>query len=238
MLIEIGRESSPIFRNFGINKPKESNDMASYGSAIFAFVFPSQLEIVQADPQTYKQVLTLYNPYHFPVKFRVKCTNPKNYVVMKPHGMLKESSSLDIVVRHVAAQLESNRGLDTFRVEVSPAHLEMYSGSIDVPVRIVEEATCSTSSHNSVFKSSSSNSAVNIISTEFLPVSESQHRLNSPSFMSCMCVVGICAVVLMLPTEGLDVVTTVPSWLHLSVQVKLIFAYILGLCTLLISRQS
>lgn len=60
--------------------------------------------------------------------------------------------------------------------------------------------------------------------------------VNSPLAMICVGAVAVCAAALMLPTEGLDVSTVVPSWLHLSVHLKLVFAYILGLITLVLLR--
>ncbi|VDK86019.1 unnamed protein product [Litomosoides sigmodontis] len=90
--------------------------------SIFAFVFPNQLEIVVCDPQTHKRILTLYNPYHFPIKFKVKCTNSHNFSVIEPCGILRASSSIDIIVRYVAVKFQTCLGLETFRIEIFSVH--------------------------------------------------------------------------------------------------------------------
>uniref|UniRef100_A0A915Q6D5 Major sperm protein n=1 Tax=Setaria digitata TaxID=48799 RepID=A0A915Q6D5_9BILA len=216
--------------------------MAVDKGSIFAFVFPNQLEIVSTDPQTHKQILTLYNPYHFPIKFKVKCTNSNNYSVIEPYGVLNASSSLDIIIRYIAGQGQShtNFGLETFRLEIRSVQNEKISGSIDVPVHIVDVASqldhtryhqlfpVTSADRNSVHGSANSAQSSRSFRTNF--------NVTSPLLLVCVSAVVVCAAALMLPTEGLDVSTIVPAWLHLSVHLKLVFAYILGLVTLVLLR--
>ncbi|EJW88718.1 hypothetical protein WUBG_00371 [Wuchereria bancrofti] len=214
--------------------------MADEKGSIFAFVFPNQLEIIASEPQTHKQIITLYNPYHFPIKFKVKCTNSHNFSVIEPCGILRASCSIDIVIRHVALQFQTSPGLETFRIEICSVHNQKISGSIDVPVHIVEttpkftQSRCyqllPTSSTNHPSVHGSTNSA------QSSPILRAHFDVTSPLVMICVGAVIVCAVALMLPTEGLDVSTMIPDWLHISVHLKLVFAYILGLVTLVLLR--
>ncbi|EFO17720.2 hypothetical protein LOAG_10779 [Loa loa] len=208
--------------------------------SIFAFVFPNQLEIVISDPQTHKQIITLYNPYHFPIKFKVKCTNSQNFSVIEPYGILRASSSFDIIIRHVTLQMQTSPGLEKFRIEICSVHNQKISGSVDVPVHIVDTAPkfnhvryhqllpTSSTDHSSVHESTKSARSSSFLREHF--------DVTSPLVMVSISAVAICAVALMLPTAGLDVSTVIPDWLHVSVHLKLVFAYILGLATLVLLR--
>ena len=51
---------------------KASSSRSRKGSRdkrIPVFVFPEDLKFVEGDPSSHKQVLTLYNPYDFNIKF-------------------------------------------------------------------------------------------------------------------------------------------------------------------------
>ncbi|CAF5166078.1 unnamed protein product, partial [Rotaria magnacalcarata] len=51
------------------------------------------------DPSTFSQVLTLYNPYDFVVRYKVLCTAPKKYSVAEPQGEIRAQHSVDTIVR-------------------------------------------------------------------------------------------------------------------------------------------
>lgn len=63
------------------------------------FVFPTELIFYADDQSTHKQVLTLYNPYEFALKFKVLCTTPNKYVVVDAAGAVKPQCCMDIVIR-------------------------------------------------------------------------------------------------------------------------------------------
>ncbi|ERE88769.1 motile sperm domain-containing protein 3 [Cricetulus griseus] len=52
------------------------------------------------DQSTHKQVLTLYKPYEFALKFKVLCTTPNKYVVVDAAGAVKPQCCVEIVIRH------------------------------------------------------------------------------------------------------------------------------------------
>ncbi|VDK84899.1 unnamed protein product [Litomosoides sigmodontis] len=111
------------------------------------------------------------------------------------------------------------------------------SGSVDVPVHIVETvAKFNQPRYHQLLPATSSDRTCIRDSTQSSPFLRTRFDVNSPLAMICVGAVAVCAAALMLPTEGLDVSTVVPSWLHLSVHLKLVFAYILGLITLVLLR--
>ncbi|KAF7237429.1 Motile sperm domain-containing protein 1 [Varanus komodoensis] len=83
------------------------------------FVFPTELIFYADDQSTHKQVLTLYNPYEFALKFKVLCTTPNKYVVVDPAGAVKPQCCVDIVIRHRDVRPCHYGVIDKFRLQVS-----------------------------------------------------------------------------------------------------------------------
>lgn len=90
-------------------------------TAIPCLVVPSSLKGF-ADPSTsFKQVLTIYNPFNHPIDFKVLATFPAHYIVSPSSGTLQERSSVYVFVQpqldHV--MLPKDYATDKFLVEVS-----------------------------------------------------------------------------------------------------------------------
>ncbi len=49
--------------------PSSQNHSKSKAKKIPVFIFPEELKFVEGDQSSHKQVLTLYNPYDFDIKF-------------------------------------------------------------------------------------------------------------------------------------------------------------------------
>lgn len=58
------------YNHFDVKSDSQGSSMGDERERFFAFVFPTELRIIASDPQTHKQILTLYNPYDFAIKFR------------------------------------------------------------------------------------------------------------------------------------------------------------------------
>nr|XP_008510061.1 PREDICTED: motile sperm domain-containing protein 1 [Equus przewalskii] len=82
------------------------------------FVFPTELIFYADDQSTHKQVLTLYNPYEFALKFKVLCTTPNKYVVVDAAGAVKPQCCVDIVIRHRDVRSCHYGVIDKFRLQV------------------------------------------------------------------------------------------------------------------------
>ncbi|KAF3838012.1 hypothetical protein F7725_009780 [Dissostichus mawsoni] len=83
------------------------------------FVFPTELIFYADDQTSHKQVLTLYNPYEFALKFKVLCTAPNKYTVVDSTGAVKPQCCVDIVIRHRDVRPCHYGVYDKFRLQVS-----------------------------------------------------------------------------------------------------------------------
>ncbi|CAH1997669.1 unnamed protein product [Acanthoscelides obtectus] len=82
------------------------------------FVFPNSLKFYVGSKTTHKQLLTLYNPYDFPVKFKVLCTAPNKYAVIDPEGSIGPRMLVDIVIRHTIPTPANCNITDKFRISM------------------------------------------------------------------------------------------------------------------------
>ena len=48
------------------------------------FVFPTNLVFYSDDPQSHTRVVTIYNPYDFPLNYKILSTDPNKYSVTEP----------------------------------------------------------------------------------------------------------------------------------------------------------
>ncbi|KAK3726921.1 hypothetical protein QZH41_016713 [Actinostola sp. cb2023] len=60
------------------------------------FVFPNSLTFYVDDQASHKQVLTVYNPYEFVLRFKVLCTVPSRYLVVDAEGLIKPRCCIDM----------------------------------------------------------------------------------------------------------------------------------------------
>lgn len=60
------------------------------------FVFPEELLFVSDDESSHKQVLTVYNPYEFNIKFQVLSNAPHKYAVVEAQGNIKAHCCVDM----------------------------------------------------------------------------------------------------------------------------------------------
>ncbi|XP_046396760.1 motile sperm domain-containing protein 1-like isoform X3 [Ischnura elegans] len=106
-------------------------DCALDGS-IPVFVFPSAINFYLEDYSSHKQVLTIYNPYEFPLRFKVLCTDPRKYNVIDPEGCIKRGCCIDIVIRLVAVNPAYLNRVDTFRIQMLDQGSKQILGKRDV----------------------------------------------------------------------------------------------------------
>ncbi|KAF4788966.1 hypothetical protein TURU_155283 [Turdus rufiventris] len=97
----------------------QSLDMRAKDSTIFLLYTAFELIFYADDQSTHKQVLTLYNPYEFALKFKVLCTTPNKYAVVDATGAVKPQCCVDIVIRHRDVRASYYGVIDKFRLQVS-----------------------------------------------------------------------------------------------------------------------
>ncbi|XP_048652526.1 motile sperm domain-containing protein 1 [Marmota marmota marmota] len=194
------------------------------------FVFPTELIFYADDQSTHKQVLTLYNPYEFALKFKVLCTTPNKYVVVDAAGAVKPQCCVDIHIVHCGVSVASS---DDCMADVS-------CGPLLLPC--IMRVTGITGMHHHthlvtiICKETFVFSLLGFRSKlrDFCLFTENRTVSSGPSLLTVFLGV-VCIAALMLPTLG-DVESLVPLYLHLSVNQKLVAAYILGLITMAILR--
>ncbi|XP_048261290.1 motile sperm domain-containing protein 1-like isoform X2 [Bombus affinis] len=236
------------------------------------FVFPQSITFFLDDQSTHKQVLTLYNPYDFPIRFKVLCTAPNKYKVVEPEGTIKARYCIDIVVRHTALVFSNCNVVDKFRIQMQEHPTKQAIGQRDVEAKLLPgttEAAGRSTPDPEMFQQLPINEtrqqqsyaliAQNkAIDKYTLKPPRSKHDLfrgniqnkNTEIYLSSdmnyvtdkggtnyvALIAGIiCIVGLLLPTEG-EQNNRVPDYLHLSINFKLIFSFVLGMVTIIILR--
>lgn len=199
------------------------------------FVFPAALTFYSDDQSSHKQILTLYNPYEFPLKFKVLCTAPQKYTVVDAEGTIRPRCCVDVVIRHTDICINNEGTTDKFRIQVTEHGQRKILGKKDVSAALLptkgregtptrEDKFLSLPQHTSAQEASSSRS---------LPgPSQGGRSTGGPSFIVIFTAFA-CIAALMLPLHG-DGSSSLPEYLHLTVNQKLIAAYVLGLVTMLI----
>jgi len=221
------------------------------------FVFPSTIEFYEDDPTTHKRVLTIYNPYDYEVAFKVLCNSPNKYAVVEPEGKISRNKCADIVVRHVAVSPQSVNQTDKFRIQ-------MYEeGNAEQPISRKEVLatlhsgvpTHSSESHSLPHRAGQlpheqhlhQTGAGGVVASSgggqyYTTLNGERQHQQQPNIVACLAAI-VCIASLFLPTEG-DSSSSASSlfsnypWLCLSVNQKLVFAYVLGLVTMAILRTN
>lgn len=211
-----------------------SNYRGQLDGKLPVFVSPSCLNFYFDDQRTYKQVVTIYNPYDFTVQFKVLSTNPTKYKVVDSEGIIKNECCIDIVIR-ITEFLPNTQREDKFRI-----HLYKQD-SLPKPVGRKEiSAFLSPTNHeqeNKPYTRKSRRSNPKDVDDIFLRQRREsvviQRSLPSiPVILLTIC----CIVALMLPTDKDKTESFVPSYLHLSMNQKLVAAYVLGLVTMAVLK--
>ncbi|KAL0973914.1 hypothetical protein UPYG_G00212880 [Umbra pygmaea] len=200
------------------------------------FVFPTEL-VFYADEQTsHKQVLTLYNPYEFALKFKVLCTAPNKYTVVDATGAVKPQCCVDIVIRLKDVRACHYGVYDKFRLQVSEQSHRKALGRKEVMATLRPSAAQELPSPRpqEEERRMKEQLAESVFFEQTAFQTESRSPSGGPSLLTVLLGL-VCMTALMLPTLG-DPESTVPVYLHLSVNKKLVAAYVLGLLTMVILR--
>ena len=195
------------------------------------FVFPTELIFYADDQSTHKQVLTLYNPCEFALKFKVLCTTPNKYVVVDAAGAVKPQCCMDIVICHRDVRSCHYGVTDKFRLQVSEQSQRKALGRKEVVATLLPSAKEQQKEEEEKRIKEQLTESL-FFEQSFQP--ENRTASSGPSLLTVF-LGAVCVAALMLPTLG-DVESLVPLYLHLSVNQKLVAAYILGLITMAILR--
>ncbi|CAJ0918246.1 unnamed protein product [Ranitomeya imitator] len=235
------------------------------------FVFPTELIFYADDQTTHKQVLTLYNPYEFALKFKgpavtsrshdrdvtkgpsrtaslepdrrvqrrgigtseVLCTTPNKYIVVDAAGAVKPQCCIDIVIRHKDVRASHFGVIDKFRLQVSEQSQRKALGRKEVIATLLP-STKEQQHKEEEEKRIKEHLAESVFFEQTPCQADVRHSSSGPSLL--MVFLGmVCIAALMMPTLG-EMESVVPLYLHLSVNQKLVAAYVLGLITMVVLR--
>ncbi|ODN05387.1 Motile sperm domain-containing protein 1 [Orchesella cincta] len=237
-------------------------------SRIPVFVFPSTMYFNAHDRDHLKQILTIYNPYEFPIRFRVLSNASTFYNVRVDEGTISSKNSLDLIIKvSTDVRLEATTPLKhKFRIQIFHQHTKQEVGRRDVesiihfgnlpshlgPTRDSDTSSIQGASSSEPFQQfpsgsmgSSKETAVAGSSGATSPMAIFPQTHSQPNYV-VLIVALVCIVGLLLPysTESCKandsnkshLESILPTYLHLSVNQKLLFAYTLGLVTMVILR--
>ncbi|XP_046492674.1 motile sperm domain-containing protein 1 isoform X2 [Neodiprion pinetum] len=191
------------------------------------FVFPQSITFYLDDQSTHKQVLTLYNPYDIPIKFKVLSTAPNKYKVIDPEGILKAHCFVDIVVRHTALTIANCNVVDKFRIKMQEHPSKQGIGKRDVEARLLSgtyESIERSNLEQEMFQHLPTNEGKQQTSYALTPQNKQIDR--GTNYVALVAGI-VCIAALLLPTEG-EHSPRIPDYLHLSVNFKLIFSFVLA----------
>ncbi|KAM4661552.1 motile sperm domain-containing protein 1 isoform 2-T2 [Amazona ochrocephala] len=191
------------------------------------FVFPTELIFYADDQSTHKQVLTLYNPYEFALKFKVLCTTPNKYAVVDATGAVKPQCCVDIVIRHRDVRAAYFGVIDKFRLQVSEQSQRKALGKKEIIATLLPSAKEQQQQKEEEEKRIKEHLAESVFFEQTLCQPENRTASSGPSLLTVFLGI-VCIAALMLPTLG-DLESLVPLYLHLSVNQKLVAAYVLDL---------
>ncbi|XP_012271149.1 motile sperm domain-containing protein 1 isoform X2 [Orussus abietinus] len=193
------------------------------------FVFPQSVTFYLDDQSTHKQILTLYNPYDFAVKFKDK------YKVVDPEGTIKSRCCVDIVIRHTALMIANCNTIDKFRIKMQEHPTKQAIGKRDVEAKLIS-GTIETAGRGTPDPDSFQQFPANEQRQQQSYALIAQNRTIERETNYVALVAGlICIVGLLLPTQG-ESTHPVPDYLHLSSHFKLILSFVLGMVTINVLR--
>ncbi|XP_015431736.1 PREDICTED: motile sperm domain-containing protein 1-like isoform X1 [Dufourea novaeangliae] len=200
------------------------------------FVFPQSITFFLDDQSTHKQVLTLYNPYDFPIRFKVLCTAPNKYKVVDPEGTIKARCCVDIVIRHTSPLLNNCNVIDKFKIQMQEHPTKQAIGKRYVEAKLLP-GTADTAGRSTPDPEMFQQLPVNENrQQQSYPLIDQNKAIDKGGTNYVALIAGIiCIVGLLLPTEG-EQNNRVPDYLHLSINFKLIFSFVLGMVTIIILR--
>jgi hypothetical protein len=195
------------------------------------FIYPHELTFYVDNQATHKQLLTLYNPYDFPVKYQVYANTTDKYLVVDPKGSIAAHAYVDLLIRHIAPIQSKCHSRDKFMITMQDATTNHLLGKRCVLATLLpgdrdSSSTGEESTHS--YRTCEPN----------LSRDRSKGNDTEPSVKNYFILLSVVfIIILILPTKYEEVEeTSIPSYLHIALPVKLIVSYILGLITMALLR--
>ncbi|XP_025079420.1 motile sperm domain-containing protein 1-like [Pomacea canaliculata] len=208
--------------------PAKSRD-----STVAVLVIPPSLTFYTNDVKTHQQVFTIYNLNDFPVKYAVTSTTPQKYHIPNDVGVVdgKDYKNIDITIKEVF--LKNEGVIDKFRVNLYDR--KDFLGHKDVTAQLLPGRSKTLEEGSDKFRSMSPQQTSTCQSTDRdITLSAQSRGPGLGLIMTCM----ILLLVLCLPNQG-DTESSLPMYLHLSVNNKVFIGIIFGvLMTLMVQNAN
>ncbi|KAJ8924703.1 hypothetical protein NQ315_000854 [Exocentrus adspersus] len=200
------------------------------------FVFPNTLKFYLGSKASYKQLLTLYNPYDVPVKFKVLCTAPNKYTVIDPEGSIGPHTVVDIIIRHTAPISSNCHARDKFRIVMEDHATRQVLGKREVEAILLHDERDDLSNdgdfHSLPFTERSS-----VIDDRRTFTNRLQPPVHQSNYLILIVIGLVSAGSLLLPYQNEKPESSfVPWFLYVPINFKLSMAYVLGAVSMLIFR--
>ncbi|XP_003741699.1 motile sperm domain-containing protein 1 isoform X2 [Galendromus occidentalis] len=217
------------FRNRS-SKTMSLRSASSAQSQLALFLNCQEVTFVANDLSTYKQFITIFNPYSFSVRFKAFCTSPQKYELSLAGGTVPAMNSIDIVVK---LKDSSNVGsVDKFRFKISePSNPNNILGERELDVILLaDKPTSHEIPSGESFRPQRATSRPRAV----IP-NESQD--SEPKANVFVILLGVsCLLSLCLPTSGEATESSIAQYVTLTVNQKLIAAFVLGMVTMVVFR--
>ncbi|OAF65275.1 hypothetical protein A3Q56_07004 [Intoshia linei] len=96
------------------------------------FIKPTELHFITNEESRHKISLRIYNPYAMQISFRIRCTNPENYMLNTCKGHLNINENKIIHIEHIHPNYECEGLIDKFRIIISKKSDKSMRGFRDV----------------------------------------------------------------------------------------------------------
>ncbi|UJR15541.1 hypothetical protein I4U23_002480 [Adineta vaga] len=197
------------------------------------------------DPSTFSQVLTLYNPYEFAVRYKVLCTAPRKYSIAEPQGEIRAQHSVDTIIRLLDTSSSSTNQNVVHKIRIQffdRRKAQDLIGKRDVTCSILSYKPSEQNFDEEPGLTSVSNrNRMNTTVSTTNSTIPTQQETRDPLFFFVLTIIGaICAFILVAPTipdDANTLNTRLPSYLHMTTNSKVIASYILGLITVVFIRR-
>lgn len=206
------------------------------GFKVPVFVFPNEITFIANDPSSHKQVVTIYNPYDFHIQYRALCTARDKYTMPDWRGTLAPRRRIDIVIRCTEIT-DANIGVtDKFRFQIydiSSPNVTLV-GEKEVPATLVATEESLQTEETASFRPSKK---ALLVRGDHSDLDHRRQEVDQGPSLFVIVLGLLCILALGLPDAGSPMEQgRLPSYLHLSLNQKLIAAYVLGLITMVLFR--
>ncbi|XP_048815138.1 motile sperm domain-containing protein 1 isoform X1 [Lagopus muta] len=166
---------------------------------------------------------------------QILCTTPNKYAVVDATGAVKPQCCVDIVIRHRDVRAAHYGVIDKFRLQVSEQSQRKALGRKEIIATLLPSAKEPPQQKEEEEKRIKEHLSESVFFEQTLcQPGKNRPASSGPSLLTVFLGI-VCIAALMLPTLG-EMESLVPLYLHLSVNQKLVAAYVLGLITMVILR--